>query len=88
MDYVYLSKEIDRNEELWDKEFSKRKAVGKAQKWLWEGLNYGFKFAMETMRDIIKHGEELGDLIDRCKRLTTYKTTEQEEIEHRAKRVK
>lgn len=83
MDDKYLNEEIERYEELWDKAFGGgRHAIGKAQKWHWEGLDEGFKFAFKNIKDIIKHGEEIEKLINKLTQ--SKKNEEQIEIERKA----
>jgi len=84
MDYKYLLDDLNRYEELWDKASQGKQAVGKAQRWHWFGLNEGFKFAMKTIRDIIRHGETIEKLINKLSNLEIEKIKEKQEIERKA----
>lgn len=85
MDYEHLRKEIDRYEELFDRHFNKKQAIGKAQKWHWKGLEEGCKFALEQMRKMIDRSEKLDELIGELDRTKFYKTDGEKEIEQKIK---
>jgi len=54
-----IRKEIQRYGELWDREYKKRE-----KNICLEYLDIGFKFAFRIVRDIIRHNEELEELLD------------------------